>query len=96
MGEVAQLQLIALSIVGIGILILLFIKAVFLRVTGFVAIVLGLFSLMSLAVPQLASPSGRGKDRHCQYQDPDGHRSHRTNCLFQQGAMRIVSFHWSK
>ena len=55
MSEVAQLQLIALSIVGGGILILLFIKAVFIRVTGFVFIVLGLFSLMSLAVPQLAS-----------------------------------------
>ncbi|MBS0181930.1 MAG: cytochrome c [Nitrospira sp.] len=55
MNEVAQLQLIALSIVGIGILILLFIKATFVRVTGFVAIVLGLFSLMSLAVPQMAS-----------------------------------------
>ena len=55
MSEVAQLQLIALSIVGAGILILLFIKAVFVRVTGFVFIVLGLFSLMSLAVPQLAS-----------------------------------------
>ena len=55
MSEVAQLQLIALSIVGIGILILLFIKATFVRVTGFVFIVLGLFSLMSLAVPQMAS-----------------------------------------
>ena len=55
MSEVAQLQLIALSIIGIGILILLFIKATFVRVTGFVAIVLGLFSLVSLAVPQLAS-----------------------------------------
>ena len=38
MSEVAQLQLIALSIVGVGILILLFIKAVFVRVTGFVFI----------------------------------------------------------
>lgn len=55
MSEVAQLQLIALSIVGLGIVILLFIKATFVRVTGFVFIVLGLFSLMSLAVPQLAS-----------------------------------------
>ena len=55
MSEVAQLQLIALSIVGIGVLILLFIKATFVRVMGFVGIVLGLFSLMALAVPQLAS-----------------------------------------
>ncbi len=55
MSEVAQLQLISLGIIGFGVLILLFIKATFLRVTGFVAIVLGLFSLMSLAVPQMAS-----------------------------------------
>jgi len=55
MSEIAQLQLIALGIVGFGILILLFIKSNFFRVTGFVAIVLGLFSLTSLAVPQMAS-----------------------------------------
>lgn len=55
MSEIAQLQLIALGIVGFGILILLFIQSNFFRVTGFVAIVLGLFSLTSLAVPQMAS-----------------------------------------
>ncbi|MDH5669021.1 MAG: cytochrome c [Nitrospira sp.] len=55
MSEIAQMQLIALGIVGFGILVLLFIKSNFFRVTGFVAIVLGLFSLMSLAVPQMAS-----------------------------------------
>jgi mono/diheme cytochrome c family protein len=55
MSEVAQLQLIGLSIVGCGILILLFIKAVFVRVVGFVAIVLGLFALTALSVPQMAS-----------------------------------------
>ncbi|MCA1956946.1 MAG: cytochrome c [Nitrospira sp.] len=55
MSELAQLQLIALAIVGFGILILLFIQSNFFRVTGFVSIVLGLFSLMSLAVPQMAS-----------------------------------------
>jgi len=55
MSEIAEMQLIALGIVGFGILVLLFIKSNFLRVTGFVAIVLGLFSLMSLAVPQMAS-----------------------------------------
>jgi len=55
MSEIAQLQLIALAIVGFGILILLFIQSNFFRVTGFVAIVLGLFSLTSLAVPQMAS-----------------------------------------
>jgi mono/diheme cytochrome c family protein len=55
MSEVVQLQLIGLSVVGTGIVILLFIRAQFLRVIGFVAIVLGLFSLVALAVPQMAS-----------------------------------------
>ena len=55
MSEVARLQLICLSVVGSGILILLFIKSVFPRVIGFVAIVLGLFMLTALAVPQMAS-----------------------------------------
>ena len=45
MSEVVRLQLICLSVVGSGILILLFIKSVFPRVIGFVAIVLGLFML---------------------------------------------------
>jgi mono/diheme cytochrome c family protein len=55
MSEVAQLQLIGLTVVGTGMAILLFIKAQFARVIGFVAIVLGLFSLVALAVPQMAS-----------------------------------------
>jgi mono/diheme cytochrome c family protein len=55
MSEVATLQLIGLSVVGTGILILLFIRAQFARVIGFVAIVLGLFSLVALSVPQMAS-----------------------------------------
>ncbi len=55
MSEVAFLQLIGLSIVGTGIAILLFIKAQFVRVIGFVAIVLGLFALTALGVPQMAS-----------------------------------------
>ncbi|GKS57315.1 hypothetical protein YTPLAS18_08420 [Nitrospira sp.] len=55
MSEVALLQLIGLSVVGIGIAILLFISARFVRVIGFVMIVLGLFSLTALAVPQMAS-----------------------------------------
>ena len=55
MSEVALLQLIGLGVVGIGICILLFIKAMFLRVVGFVAIVLGSFSLIALGVPQMAS-----------------------------------------
>src|SRR5687768_4673227 len=55
MSEVAFLQLIGLSVVGLGIAILLFIKARFVRVVGFVAIVLGLFSITALSVPQMAS-----------------------------------------
>jgi len=55
MSEVAFLQLIGLSVVGLGIAILLFIRARFVRVVGFVAIVLGLFSITALSVPQMAS-----------------------------------------
>ena len=55
MSEVAFLQLIGLSVVGLGLAILLFIKARFVRVVGFVAIVLGLFSITALSVPQMAS-----------------------------------------
>lgn len=55
MSEVVRLQLIGLSVVGIGILILLFIRASFVRVIGFVSIVLGLFTLVALSVPQMAS-----------------------------------------
>ena len=49
MSEVVLLQLIGLGVIGTGIVILLFIKAAFVRVIGFVAIVLGLFSLTALA-----------------------------------------------
>ena len=55
MSEVVKLQLIGLSVIGTGIIILLFIRSQFLRVIGFVAIVFGLFSLVALAVPQMAS-----------------------------------------
>src|SRR5688572_1386150 len=55
MSEVVKLQLIGLTVVGMGIVILLFVRAQFARVIGFVAIVLGLFSLVALAVPQMAS-----------------------------------------
>ncbi|MDZ4732712.1 MAG: cytochrome c [Nitrospirota bacterium] len=55
MSEVVQLQLIGLSVIGIGILILLFIRSTFARVIGFVWIVLGLFTLTALSVPQMAS-----------------------------------------
>jgi len=55
MSEVALLQIVGLCVVGIGLLILLFIKGMFLRVVGFVAMVLGTFSLIALGVPQMAS-----------------------------------------
>ncbi len=55
MSEVALLQIIGLVVVGVGVVILLFIPARFVRVAGFVAIVLGLFSLIALSVPQMAS-----------------------------------------
>ena len=55
MSEVALLQLIGLIVVGCGVLILLFITSKFLRVIGFVVIVLGTFSLIALGVPQMAS-----------------------------------------
>lgn len=55
MSEVALLQLIGLVVVGAGISILLLIKSMFVRVVGFVVIVLGTFSLIALGVPQMAS-----------------------------------------
>ena len=55
MSEVALLQIIGLCVVGAGIVILLFVKGMFLRVIGFVAMVLGSFSLIALGVPQVAS-----------------------------------------
>jgi mono/diheme cytochrome c family protein len=55
MSEVALLQIIGLCVVGTGIVILMFIRAMFMRVVGFVAIVLGLFALTALGVPQMAS-----------------------------------------
>src|SRR5574341_1603828 len=55
MSEVALLQVMGLCVVGLGVAILLFIKARFVRVVGFVIIVLGLFSMTALGVPQMAS-----------------------------------------
>ncbi len=55
MSEVALLQIIGLIVVGTGIIILLFVKAMFVRVVGFVVIMLGIFSLIALGVPQMAS-----------------------------------------
>ena len=55
MSEVAFLQVLSLGVVGVGIVILLFIRAVFVRVVGFVVIVLAVFTLISLGVPQMPS-----------------------------------------
>jgi mono/diheme cytochrome c family protein len=55
MSEVVFLQLIGLAVIGGGIIILLFIPAQFVRVIGFVMIVLGMFTMTALGVPQMAS-----------------------------------------
>ena len=55
MSEVAFLQLLNLGVVGLGVVIILFIRAQFLRAVGFTIIVLGAFSLTALGVPQMAS-----------------------------------------
>jgi mono/diheme cytochrome c family protein len=55
MSEIVRLQLIGLGVMGLGILALLFIRGTFIRVTGFVTIILGLFTLVSLSIPQMAS-----------------------------------------
>ncbi len=55
MSEVAILQVTGLTVVGIGLLILLFLQARFVRVVGFTIIVLGAFTLTALGVPQMAS-----------------------------------------
>ena len=55
MSEDALLQIIELCVVGLGISILLFIKARFVRVVGFVIIALGIFALTALGVPQMQS-----------------------------------------
>jgi mono/diheme cytochrome c family protein len=55
MTEVQLLQTIGLVVLAIGGALLLFVQARFLRVTAFVAIVLGAFTLVSLGIPQMAS-----------------------------------------
>lgn len=55
MSEVALLQLISLGVVGLALVILLYIKSRFVRVIGFVMIALGVFTLIGLGVPQMAS-----------------------------------------
>src|SRR5438105_10901955 len=55
MTDTQLLQTIGMSVIGLGAAILLFVKARFVRVVAFVAIVLGAFSLVALGVPQMAS-----------------------------------------
>ncbi len=55
MSEVALLKLIGISVVGVGLLILLFLQARFVRVVGFTIIVLGAFVLISVGIPQMPS-----------------------------------------
>ncbi len=55
MTETQLLQTIGMGVVALGGALLLFVKARFLRVVAFVAIVLGAFALVALGVPQMAS-----------------------------------------
>ena len=55
MTETQLLQTIGMGVVALGGAILLFVKARFLRVAAFVAIVLGGFSLVALGIPQMKS-----------------------------------------
>jgi len=55
MTEVQMLQTIGLLVLAAGGALLLFVKARFMRVVAFVAMVLGAFTLVSLSIPQMAS-----------------------------------------
>ncbi len=86
MSEVALLQIIGLCVIGTGILILLFIKGMFLRVVGFVAMVLGAFSLIALGVPQVASlPPAIEKFDLAKVKSPDDLASIGQKIFFSKG-----------
>ena len=86
MSEVALLQIIGLCVVGTGIFILLFIKGMFLRVVGFVAMVLGSFSLIALGVPQVASlPPAIEKFDLAKVKSPDDLASIGQKIFFSKG-----------
>jgi len=86
MSEVALLQIIGLCVVGTGVLILLFIKGMFLRVIGFVAMVLGSFSLIALGVPQVASlPPAIEKFDLAKVKSPDDLASIGQKIFFSKG-----------
>lgn len=55
MTEVQLLKAIGFGVLGLGGAVLLYVKARFTRVVAFVAITLGIFSLVALSVPQMAS-----------------------------------------
>jgi mono/diheme cytochrome c family protein len=55
MTETQLLQTIGMSVMALGGALLLFVKARFVRVVAFVAIVLGAFALVALSIPQMAS-----------------------------------------
>jgi mono/diheme cytochrome c family protein len=55
MTEVQMLQTMGLLVLAAGGALLLFVKARFMRVVAFVAMVLGAFTLVSLSIPQMAS-----------------------------------------
>ncbi len=55
MTETQLLQAIGMSVMALGGAVLLFVKARFVRVVAFVALILGAFALVSLGIPQMAS-----------------------------------------
>lgn len=55
MTEVQLLQIIGMTVLAMGLAVLLFVTARFMRVVAFVAIVLGAFTLVALSIPQMAS-----------------------------------------
>ena len=94
MNEVVKLQLIGLTVVGLGIVILLLFRPSSPGSSDLSPSCSGLFSLVALcgAADGLATARGR-KIRHRHRQDPDRYGRHRAENLFQQGPVRAVPFH---
>jgi hypothetical protein len=74
--------------------ILLFIKGQFIRVIGFVAIVLGLFSLVALAVPQMASlPPAEESINIADIKTPTDMATIGQKIFFSKGPVRALPLH---
>ena len=97
MSEVVKLQLIGLSVIGVGIVILLFVRAQFARVIGVRRDCPGpLLARGSGSAADGVTAAGRGKIRHCHRQDADRHGGDRPKDFLQQGSVRAVPFHRSE